>query len=35
MDFAENTGLLLKALRFSADKHRNQRRKDRAQSPVH
>jgi len=33
MDFAENTGLLLKALRFSADKHRNQRRKDRAQSP--
>lgn len=33
MDFAENTGLLLKALRFSADKHRNQRRKDVAQSP--
>jgi len=33
MDFAENTGLLLKALRFSADKHRNQRRKDIAQSP--
>ncbi len=33
MDFAENTGLLLKALRFSADKHRNQRRKDNAQSP--
>jgi guanosine-3',5'-bis(diphosphate) 3'-pyrophosphohydrolase len=33
MDFAENTGLLLKALRFSADKHRNQRRKDSAQSP--
>jgi guanosine-3',5'-bis(diphosphate) 3'-pyrophosphohydrolase len=33
MDLAENTGLLLKALRFSADKHRNQRRKDNAQSP--
>lgn len=33
MDFTENTGLLLKALRFSADKHRNQRRKDVAQSP--
>lgn len=33
MDFAENTGLLLKALRFSADKHRHQRRKDVAQSP--
>lgn len=33
MDFEENTGLLLKALRFSADRHRNQRRKDSAQSP--
>jgi len=33
MDFAENTGLLLKAIRFSAEKHRNQRRKDNAQSP--
>lgn len=33
MDFPENTGLLLRALRFSADKHRNQRRKDIAQSP--
>ena len=33
MDFSENTGLLLKAIRFSADKHRNQRRKDNAQSP--
>lgn len=33
MEFAENTGLLLKALRFSADRHRNQRRKDVAQSP--
>ena len=33
MDFTENTGLLLKALRFSADKHRNQRRKDVTQSP--
>ena len=29
----EPTGLLLKALRFSADKHRNQRRKDSTQSP--
>src|SRR5581483_772012 len=33
MDFSENTGLLIKALRFSADKHRYQRRKDQAQSP--
>ena len=33
MDFAENTGLLLKAIRFSADRHRHQRRKDNAQSP--
>ena len=33
MDFAENAGLLLKAIRFSADKHSNQRRKDGAKSP--
>ncbi len=33
MDFAEDTGLLIKALCFSADKHRYQRRKDQAQSP--
>jgi GTP diphosphokinase / guanosine-3',5'-bis(diphosphate) 3'-diphosphatase len=33
MDLTENTGLLIKALRFSADKHRYQRRKDQAQSP--
>jgi GTP diphosphokinase / guanosine-3',5'-bis(diphosphate) 3'-diphosphatase len=33
MDFSENTGQLLKAIRFSADKHRNQRRKDSVQSP--
>ncbi|HEX2697641.1 MAG TPA: HD domain-containing protein [Anaerolineales bacterium] len=33
MNFSENTGLLIKALRFSADKHRYQRRKDQAQSP--
>lgn len=33
MEFSENTGLLLKAMRFSADKHRNQRRKDNAHSP--
>ncbi len=33
MDFAEDTGLLIKALRFSADKHRYQRRKDQARSP--
>jgi guanosine-3',5'-bis(diphosphate) 3'-pyrophosphohydrolase len=33
MNFAENTGLLLKAFRFSADKHRNQRRKDGDKSP--
>lgn len=33
MDFSENTGQLLKAIRFSAEKHRNQRRKDNAQSP--
>ena len=33
MEFSENTGLFLKALRFSADKHRNQRRKDRDKTP--
>ena len=33
MEFSESTGILLKALQFSADKHRNQRRKDQAQSP--
>ena len=33
MNFSEDTGLLIKALRFSADKHRYQRRKDSAQSP--
>jgi len=33
MDFPENTGLLLKAIRFAAGKHRNQRRKDSLQSP--
>lgn len=33
MDFSEKTGLLIKAIRFSADKHRHQRRKDSAQSP--
>ncbi len=33
MDFAENTGLFLQALRFSAEKHSNQRRKDGAKSP--
>ncbi len=33
MELSENTGLLIKALRFSADKHRYQRRKDQAQSP--
>jgi guanosine-3',5'-bis(diphosphate) 3'-pyrophosphohydrolase len=33
MDFSENTGQLLEAIRFSAEKHRNQRRKDVAQSP--
>ena len=33
MEFSEQTGLLLEALHFSADKHRNQRRKDQAQSP--
>jgi len=33
MDFTENTGLFLNAIRFSADRHRHQRRKDNAQSP--
>lgn len=33
MDFSEDTGLLVKALRFAADKHRYQRRKDQAKSP--
>jgi len=33
VDLNEPTGLLLKALRFSANKHRDQRRKDSTQSP--
>ena len=33
MDFSEETGLLIKALRFAAEKHRYQRRKDQAKSP--
>jgi len=33
MEFSENTGLFLKALRFSADKHRNERRKDKEKTP--
>jgi len=33
MDFSEHTGLLIGALRFSANKHRYQRRKDQAKSP--
>jgi guanosine-3',5'-bis(diphosphate) 3'-pyrophosphohydrolase len=33
MDLAENTGPLLKAFRFAADKHRTQRRKDSDKSP--
>lgn len=33
MELAENTGLLFHAMRFSADRHRNQRRKDNAHSP--
>jgi guanosine-3',5'-bis(diphosphate) 3'-pyrophosphohydrolase len=33
MDFSENTGQLLEAFRFSAEKHRNQRRKDSERSP--
>ena len=33
MDYSENTGVLLTAIRFSAEKHRNQRRKDRDKTP--
>jgi guanosine-3',5'-bis(diphosphate) 3'-pyrophosphohydrolase len=33
MDFSENTGMLIKAIRFAAGKHRNQRRKDSLKSP--
>lgn len=33
MDFAEETGMLLMAFRFAADKHSSQRRKDSAKSP--
>jgi guanosine-3',5'-bis(diphosphate) 3'-pyrophosphohydrolase len=33
MDFSENTGILFKAFYFSADRHRNQRRKDSVHSP--
>lgn len=33
MDFPENTGQLFEAIRFAADKHRNQRRRDSAKSP--
>jgi guanosine-3',5'-bis(diphosphate) 3'-pyrophosphohydrolase len=33
MDYPENTGLLLKAFRFAADKHRDQRRKDTDHTP--
>ncbi len=33
MNFSENTGKLLEAIRFSAEKHRNQRRKDSERSP--
>jgi guanosine-3',5'-bis(diphosphate) 3'-pyrophosphohydrolase len=33
MNYSENTGHLLKAFRFSAGKHRNQRRKDSVKSP--
>lgn len=33
MEFSETTGQLLEAIRFSAEKHRNQRRKDSEQSP--
>ena len=33
MDLSENTGQLLQAIRFAADKHRDQRRKDTDQSP--
>jgi len=33
MDFSENTGKLFEAVRFAAEKHRNQRRKDSERSP--
>ena len=33
MDFSENTGKLLEAIRFAAEKHRTQRRKDSERSP--
>jgi guanosine-3',5'-bis(diphosphate) 3'-pyrophosphohydrolase len=33
MDYPEETGLLFKAFRFAAGKHRNQRRKDSLKSP--
>jgi (p)ppGpp synthase/HD superfamily hydrolase len=33
MNFSENTGQLFEAIRFAADKHRNQRRRDSAKSP--
>ena len=33
MIFSENTGILLEAIRFAAEKHRDQRRKDSQQSP--
>ena len=33
MDFPENTGQLLETIRFAADKHRNERRRDSAKSP--
>ena len=33
MNFSENTGILLEAIRFAAEKHRDQRRKDSQQSP--
>ena len=33
MDLSENTGQLFEAIRFAADKHRNQRRRDNAKSP--
>ena len=32
-NFDENTGLLIKAIHFSADKHRDQRRKDETNAP--
>jgi len=33
MNFEENTGILLTAIHFSADRHRDQRRKDSLKSP--